>query len=129
MRRAPVERSRRAARALALAVLALGTGASFAAELGTLFHSADERARLDRLRRGEAPTAQPTTEPTRGYAPEVTGFVKRSDGRNTVWIDGRALPTANPKAAPLFDPRIVRDAAPLPDSTIIITPESRRSSR
>jgi hypothetical protein len=129
VRRAPVERSRRAERALALAALALAATAGFAAELGTLFHSAEERARLDRLRRGEAPSAPVASGPVRSYAPEVTGFVKRSDGRNTVWIDGRALPTANPNAAPLFDPRRVRDAAPLPDSTITVTPEPLRPSR
>lgn len=133
MRRAPVERLRPAAAALALAALALVATAGFAAELATLFHTAEERARLDRLRGGEpaagATAAVMPSGPARTYAPEVTGFVKRSDGRNTVWIDGRAVPTANPRAGPLFDPRVVRDAAPLPDASITITPEKRRPSR
>ena len=74
-------------------------------DLGTLFHSPQERARLDKMRRGEPP------EPAAGKrAPAaVTGFVQRSDGRNTVWIDGRPVPVASPRAAPLFDPRVVRD--------------------
>ena len=93
----------RAERLLAAIVLALAAGAAHAVELGTLFNSADERARLDRLRRGEpAGTARP-----RGV-PEVTGFVKRSDGRSTVWIDGVPMQVATPRAGPLLDPRSVR---------------------
>ena len=78
-----------------------------AVELGTLFNSAEERARLDRLRRGEPVTltARPRGEP------EVTGVVKRSDGRSTVWIDGVPLQVATPRAGPLLDPRSVRGYA------------------
>ena len=84
-----------------------GTAApSTAPDLGTLFHSSEERARLDKLRRGEPP--EPPA--TKRAPPVVTGFVQRSDGRNTVWIDGRPVPVATPRAAPLFDPRVVRDA-------------------
>jgi hypothetical protein len=79
---------------------------SAAADLGTLFHSSEERARLDKMRRGEPP--EPPA--TKRAPPVVTGFVQRSDGRNTVWIDGRPVPVATPRAAPLFDPRVVRDA-------------------
>lgn len=112
---------------LACAALALAAaGVASAAELGTLFHSVEERARLDRARRGE-PDVKVSSEPARAYTPEVTGFVKRSDGRNTVWIDGRPVTTRNPAADPLFDPRIVRDLTPnLPDSAVTVTPESRR---
>jgi hypothetical protein len=55
--------------------------------------------------------------------------VKRSDGRNTVWIDGRPLATSNPKAAPLFDPRIVRDLSPpdLPPSAVKVVPSKPES--
>ena len=96
------------ARALAALLLCLSAAASAAdsAALGTLFHSAEERARLDRMRRGEA---EPAAAPAPGQASAVTGFVKRSDGRNTVWIDGRPVPVTSPRAAPLLDPRRVRD--------------------
>ena len=96
------------ASALALAVaLALAAGASAAAELRTLFHTPEERERLDRMRRGEPP------EPprTQRAAPVVNGFVKRSDGRNTVWIDGKPFAMSDPAAAPFMDPQKVRDAA------------------
>lgn len=99
MRRAPAER-----RALAL-LLTLAAGFAGAAELGTLFNSPQERARLDRLRRGEPPVSAATAP---GGPREVTGFVQRSDGRGTVWIDGVPVPVASPRAAPLFDPRNVR---------------------
>ena len=96
-------RAVRVDRLLAAIVLALAAGAAHAVDLGTLFNSADERARLDRLRRGEpAGTGRP-----RGV-PEVTGFVKRSDGRSTVWIDGVPMQVATPRAGPLLDPRSVR---------------------
>jgi len=99
----------RAERVLAL-VLGLSLPA-MSAELGTLFHTAEERARLDALRRGEPATPAVSTAPApRVHTPEVTGFVKRSDGRNTVWIDGRAIAApASARTAPLFDPRVVRD--------------------
>lgn len=101
MRRVPAERLSWALLALLLA------GSVGAAELGTLFHTPEERARLDRIRRGEtAPTAGAPA--TASASREVTGFVQRSDGRGTVWIDGVPVPVASPRAAPLFDPRAVR---------------------
>jgi len=75
-------------------------------QFGTLFHSAEERAKLDKRRRGEVdePAAAKRGPPT------ITGFVQRSDGRNTVWVDGRPVPVASPRAGAIFDPRVVRDA-------------------
>jgi hypothetical protein len=64
------------------------------AELRTLFHSAGEREELDRVRRGDPPEEVASTK--RG-PPVVTGFVKRSDGRDTVWLDGRAVTGAEAK--------------------------------
>ena len=79
-----------------------------AADLGTLFTSPEERARLDRLRRGE-PVQTAAAGPTGQRA--VTGYVKRSDGRSTVWIDGVPLQVVTPKAAPMLDPGKVRSGA------------------
>lgn len=98
-----------AERLLAAALLALAaTAAGAAQDLATLFHTPEERARLDRLRRGDAPPER-TVAPRSGS--EVTGFVQRSDGRSTVWIDGVPLQVANPRAAPLLDPKAVRGQA------------------
>jgi hypothetical protein len=90
-----------------LFVLLLAAGIARAAEpaLGTLFFSAEERSRLDRLRRGES---EPSAAPVQGEGSAVTGFVKRSDGRHTVWIDGRAVSVRGPQAAEVLDPRAVR---------------------
>ena len=90
--------------ALAAALLAAATGAFAADDLGVLFSTPEERARLDKLRRGE------TTEAVAAVAgkPEVTGYVRRSDGRNTVWINGIPVTVAGPRADALLDPRAVR---------------------
>lgn len=112
--------ARRVLRALLLLCLASGAAAS---ELGTLFHTPEERARLDRLRRGESPAAA-AAGPARSR--EVTGFVKRSDGRSTVWIDGEPVPVATPRAEPLFDPRSVRAYADRNDADLRIERKSAR---
>jgi hypothetical protein len=97
-----------ARRALQLAIALCLAGAANAAELalGTLFHSADERAKLDRMRRGETEPA--AAAPAPGQSSAVTGFVKRSDGRNTVWIDGTPVSVRGSQGAEVFDPRAVR---------------------
>jgi len=93
-------------RALLAILLAAFASAAGAAELRTLFHTPEERARLDRLRRGEPVETQ--AAPRAPHVPAVTGFVKRSDGRSTVWIDGVPMQVANPRAGTLLDPRSVR---------------------
>ncbi len=92
---------------LASLLLALGAHAQ-AADIGTLFYSPEQRAKMDRLRRGEPVTeiAQATGAAPR--RPAVTGYVQRSDGRNTVWIDGRPVLIASPAAKALLDPRLVQ---------------------
>jgi hypothetical protein len=89
-----------ASRAILFVVL-LAAGIAGAAEpaFGTLFFSAEERGRLDRLRRGES---EPAAAPAQGEGSAVTGFVKRSDGRHTVWIDGRAVSVRGPQAAEML---------------------------
>jgi hypothetical protein len=52
--------------------------------------------------REEAPAASAASH-------RVTGYVQRSDGRGTVWIDGRPVRVAGPQASRIFDPRSVRD--------------------
>ena len=92
--------------ALALLVADPALGAD---SLRTLFHSAEERERLDRLRRGES--VEPKAGAAAPRAPAaVTGFVKRSDGRTTVWLDGRPVTMTGPAATPYTDPAQVRGA-------------------
>jgi hypothetical protein len=96
MRAARVER-------LIAAVACACACAAGAAPLETLFHSPQERERLDRLRRGEvvAPEAPGVAEAPRKR--EITGYVKRSDGRGTAFIDGVPVPVG-PNGTPLLQP-------------------------
>jgi hypothetical protein len=82
-------------------VACMAAATACAAELGTLFSSAEERDRLDRIRRGDPATPSATHEASR--TPTVTGFVKRSDGRNTVWIDGVAIAVGKRDGERLFE--------------------------
>ena len=84
-------------RRLVAAAACLACTLASAAELGTLFNTPEERNRLDRLRRGEPPVAAAGEE--RSRTPQVTGFVQRSDGRNTLWIDGVPVSVGQPEAA------------------------------
>jgi hypothetical protein len=94
----------RVERFVALALCAIATTAG-AAQLDRLFHTPEERERLDRLRRGEPVAAATENVPARRK--ELTGFVKRSDGRGTAFIDGIAVPVDR-NATPLLDPKSVR---------------------
>ena len=104
----------RAERLLAALLLAASTAAA-ATDFGTLFMSPEERDRLDRLRRGDP--VQVTQGATTGQR-AVTGYVKRSDGRSTVWIDGVPLQVATPKAEPLLEPGAVRSSPGAEDNRI-----------
>ena len=62
-----------------------------AQELGRLFFTPEQRAALDARRKARVPdkpaavvVASPTTR--------VDGYVKRSGGRSTVWVNGESLP-------------------------------------
>jgi len=88
-------------RLVLIGVLAIGSAQAAdapaaSAGLRTLFHSAPEREKLDRMRRGE-PTDEAAGDPVKRAPPRVTGFVKRSDGRDTVWLDGRPVTGADAK--------------------------------
>ena len=51
-------------------------------ELGTLFFTPAERSHLDKLRRGENIATGESADPV------INGYIRRSDGVNTVWING-----------------------------------------
>lgn len=91
--------------ACALAALSALAVPASPSDLGTLFHTAEERTRLDQLRRGEP---DPVTGAPARTSHEVTGFVRRSDGRATVWINGVPVVVAGPAAKELLDPSKMR---------------------
>jgi hypothetical protein len=92
--------------AMAIALSASPAAAATLDALGTLFTTPQERDRLEHLRRGE-PETQAAVDSAGRSQPAVTGFVRRSDGRNTVWIDGTPIAVRRPAADPLLDPAMV----------------------
>ena len=84
------------------AVFGVLTTPCAAQELGRLFFTPDQRSALDARRKARVPdkpaavvVASPTTR--------LDGYVKRSAGPATVWVNGEALPEGSPEA-----PRIGR---------------------
>lgn len=76
-------------------------GAAQAQELGRLFFTPEQRASLDARRRARLPE-----KPAAAAASPVTrldGFVKRSGGPSTVWVDGEALPASGPDDARILE--------------------------
>jgi len=70
--------------------------AAMAQELGRLFFTPEQRAALDARRKARVPdkptptVASPTTR--------LDGYVKRSAGPTTVWVNGEPLPESAPEA-------------------------------
>src|SRR4051812_12561783 len=96
-------------RSLAAAILAAAALDVLAEEFGTLFTTPEERARLDRLRRGDPTAAAATPDAALSrHKPALTGYVQRSDGRNTVWIDGRPVVVAAPGPRSALEPGMVQ---------------------
>lgn len=94
-----------------LAVVLLTLSAATAAqELGTLFYSPKERDALERLRRGETADRVSITRPD----PVVTGYVKRSDGKSTVFLDKQPFPARSGRMQRLIEPGIIERFEPIP---------------
>ena len=90
-----------AIRALLAVGLLLSVLPCKAQELGRLFFTPEQRTALDARRKARVPdrpaavvVASPTTR--------VDGYVKRSGGRSTVWVNGESLPEG-PSEARLGD--------------------------
>ncbi len=121
---------RRAGRFVLAALLALAPAVANAQDdaigLRTLFHSHEERERLDRLRRGEAVRSPAAgADAQAAERPAITGYVKRSDERHTVWIDGAPVPVAGARGRALLDPRRLEHLAPPPGTNDIEIKRSR----
>lgn len=74
---------------LAFAAVVLGPAPVAAQELGRLFFTPEQRAALDARRAArlpDKPAAAQESPTTR-----VDGFVSRSSGRSTMWVDGEPL--------------------------------------
>jgi hypothetical protein len=92
-----VNRSARALRAALLAAVVAATARPcFAEELGRLFFTPEQRAALDARRKARVPDkpAANVSSPTM----RLDGYVKRSSGRSTVWVNREALDEASPES-------------------------------
>jgi len=77
-------------RALALLVALLLAQSAGAQELGRLFFTDDQRAALDARRRARVPD-KPAAAVVASPTTRLDGFVKRSQGPSTVWVNGEPL--------------------------------------
>lgn len=81
------------ARLAAAIVLMLGAGTVASADLGRMFFTPAQRATLDHLRQQNirpGPGGDQEQAPAQQYM-SVNGVVRRSDGKNTVWLNNRAV--------------------------------------
>lgn len=74
----------RGARALAAAALLSAMLPAYA-DLGRLFLTPQQRSELDRRRANPVVEAQPAAQES---AVTINGYVRRSDGRTTTWVNG-----------------------------------------
>ncbi len=80
-----------------LLLLASGVAVAAEGELGTLFFTPAERSAMERLRRGENIITGNSADAV------INGYIKRSDGVNTVWIDGTPFSTDAERLARVHD--------------------------
>ena len=89
---------------IAIALLILPVRISTGQEpIGRLFFTAEQRAMLDARRKAgvpdqNMPSASPTTR--------LDGYVKRSGGKSTVWVNGQPIPEAAPDAPRIGEARV-----------------------
>ena len=87
----------------AILVLALlAPSVTLAQDLGRLFFTPEQREALDSRRKARVPD-KPAAAMVVSPTTRVDGFVKRSGGPSTVWVNGEALPEGSgdaPRIAP-----------------------------
>lgn len=90
--------------------LLLGAAATSQAQIGRLFTTPAERQQLD-IARGlvAPPPAAPVLQAPPAPQPmTVNGFVRRSSGKSTIWVDGEAQDgTRNRLSGPAQAPRVI----------------------
>ena len=94
------------ARRLALIILMAGAGTAAGAEYGRLFFTPAQRAALDSFRNQNIQSAVVVEDdrdkdlvappPSGPEHMSVSGVIRRSDGKNTVWINNRAVDAGQP---------------------------------
>lgn len=75
--------------ALAALLLLLAAPPAAAQALGRLFYTPEQREALDARRRARLPDKPAAAAPS--PTTRLDGYVRRSSGRSTVWVDGEAM--------------------------------------
>lgn len=99
---------------LALA-LSLAAPAHAAETLGRLFFTPEQRAALDARRKARVPD-KPAAAAVASPVTRIDGYVKRSQGPSTVWMNGESLSEGSPEA-----PRIEAPARGGAEGSVSIT--------
>ena len=89
---------------IALLALLLAAAPAMAQELGRLFFTPEQRAALDARRKARVPD-KPSATVVASPTTRVDGFVQRSGGPSTVWVNGEALPEGSGDL-PRIGPRV-----------------------
>lgn len=67
-----------------------------AQEIGRLFFTPDQRAALDARRRARVPDKPAATPVVASPTTRLDGYVRRSQGPSTVWVNGTTVDEASP---------------------------------
>jgi hypothetical protein len=81
-----------------LLALVLAAPAADAQELGRLFLTPDQRASLDARRKARVPDKPAAAAVVAAPVTRLDGYVKRSSGPSTVWINGESVTESAPEA-------------------------------
>ena len=90
-------------RVLLLAFLCAAAPADAADELGRLFFTPEQRMALDARRKARVPD-KPAAAAVASPVTRIDGYVKRSGGPATVWLNGESLPDGAPEAPRIEQP-------------------------
>lgn len=82
---------RHAAALVALLALAAASGPARAQELGRLFFTPEQRAALDARRKARIPDKPAAAAVAPSPTTRIDGYVQRSGGKSTVWVNGEAI--------------------------------------
>jgi hypothetical protein len=72
-------------------------GAAAAQEFGRLFFTPEQRAALDARRRSRVPEKAAPAPLIISPTTRLDGYVRRSDGRSTVWVNGDTADDSRPQ--------------------------------
>lgn len=69
-----------------------------AQELGRLFFTPEQRAAMDARRKARVPDKPAAAPAVASPTTRLDGYVRRSDGRSTVWVNGERADEASPRS-------------------------------